>query len=433
MADRKFGFETLCLHAGQLPDPTTGARAVPIYQTTAYVFDSTDHAASLFNLQTFGNIYTRIMNPTNAVFEERMAALEGGRGALAVASGMAAQMVALLTIMESGDELVSSSTLYGGTYSQFDVSFRKLGIETRFVNPDDPENFRKAITKRTKAIFAETISNPLGNVLDIEAVSAIAHEAGIPLIVDNTFATPYLCKPIEYGADIIVHSATKFICGHGTSIGGVIVESGKFPWDNGNFPGMIEPSKGYHGVRFYETFGDFGYTMKARCETLRTLGPALSPFNAFLFIQGLETLHLRMERHCSNALAIAEFLKEHPAVTWVNYPGLPDSPYLGLVKKYLPKGAGSIFTFGIKGGIEAGVKFIESLQLLSHLANVGDAKTLVIHPASTTHRQLNEEEQKSAGVTPDMIRISVGLETLGDILWDINQALEKSQRVKASV
>jgi len=433
MADRKFGFETLCLHAGQLPDPTTGARAVPIYQTTAYVFDSTDHAASLFNLQTFGNIYTRIMNPTNAVFEERMAALEGGRGALAVASGMAAQMVAIFTIMESGDELVSSSTLYGGTYSQFDVSFRKLGIETRFVNPDDPENFRKAVNERTKAIFAETISNPLGNVLDIEAVAAIAHEAGIPLIVDNTFATPYLCQPIEYGADIIVHSATKFICGHGTSIGGVIVESGKFPWDNGNFPGMIEPSKGYHGVRFYETFGDFGYTMKARCETLRTFGPALSPFNAFLFIQGLETLHLRMERHCSNALAIAKFLKEHPAVTWVNYPGLPDSPYLGLVKKYLPKGAGSIFTFGIKGGIEAGVKFIESLQLLSHLANVGDAKTLVIHPASTTHRQLNEEEQKSAGVTPDMIRISVGLETLDDILWDIGQALEKSQEVKTNV
>jgi O-acetylhomoserine (thiol)-lyase len=427
MADRKFGFETLCLHAGQLPDPTTGARAVPIYQTTAYVFDSTDHAASLFNLQTFGNIYTRIMNPTNAVFEERLAALEGGRGALAVASGMAAQMVAIFTIMGSGDELVSSSTLYGGTYSQFDVSFRKLGIETKFVNPDDPENFRKAITEKTKAIFAETIGNPLGNILDIEAVANIAHEAGIPLIVDNTFATPYLCKPIEYGADIIVHSATKFICGHGTSIGGIIVESGKFPWDNGKFPVMMEPSKGYHGVRFYETFGDFGYIMKARVETLRTFGPALSPFNAFLFIQGLETLHLRMERHCSNALDIARFLQEHPAVTWVNYPALSDNQYFELMKKYLPRGAGSIFTFGIKGGIEAGVKFIESLQLLSHLANVGDAKTLVIHPASTTHRQLTEEEQISAGVTPDMIRISVGLETLDDILWDIDQALEKSR------
>ena len=430
MPDRKFGFETLCLHAGHLPDPTTGSRAVPIYQSTAYVFDSTDHAASLFNLQTFGNIYTRIMNPTNAVFEERMAALEGGRGALAVASGMAAQMVAILTIMEAEDELVSSSTLYGGTYSQFDVSFRKLGINTKFVNPDEPENFKKAVTKKTKAIFAETIGNPLINVLDIEAVASIAHEAGIPLIVDNTFATPYLCRPFEFGADIIVHSATKFICGHGTSIGGVIVESGKFPWDNGNFPVMMEPSKAYHGVRFYETFGDFGYIMKARVETLRTFGPALSPFNSFLFIQGLETLHLRMERHCSNALAVAKFLKDHPAVTWVNYPGLTDNPYHELAKRYLPKGAGSIFTFGINGGKEAGVRFIESVQLLSHLANVGDAKTLVIHPASTTHRQLTEEEQLTAGVTPDMIRISVGLETIDDIIWDIEQALDNSQQVK---
>ena len=432
MPDRKFGFETLCLHAGQQPDPTTGSRAVPIYQSTAYVFDSTDHAASLFNLQTFGNIYTRIMNPTNAVFEERMAALEGGRGALAVASGMAAQMVAILTIMEAEDELVSSSTLYGGTYSQFDVSFRKLGINTKFVNPDEPENFKKAVTKKTKAIFAETIGNPLINVLDIEAVASIAHEAGIPLIVDNTFATPYLCRPFEFGADIIVHSATKFICGHGTSIGGVIVESGKFPWDNGNFPVMMEPSKAYHGVRFYETFGDFGYIMKARVETLRTFGPALSPFNSFLFIQGLETLHLRMERHCSNALAVAKFLKDHPAVTWVNYPGLTDNPYHELAKRYLPKGAGSIFTFGINGGKEAGVRFIESVQLLSHLANVGDAKTLVIHPASTTHRQLTEEEQLTAGVTPDMIRISVGLETIDDIIWDIEQALEKSQAIAAT-
>ena len=430
MPDRKFGFETLCLHAGQLPDPATGARAVPIYQTTAYVFDSSDHAASLFNLQTFGNIYTRIMNPTNAVFEERMAALEGGRGALAVASGMAAQMVSIFTILQSGDNLVSSSTLYGGTYSQFDVSFRKLGVETRFVNPDDPENFRAALSNNTKAIFAETIGNPLGNILDVEEVANIAHEAGIPLIVDNTFATPYLCRPIEFGADIVVHSATKFICGHGTSIGGVIIESGKFPWDNGNFPVMMEHSKGYHGIRFYETFGDFGYIMKARVETLRTFGPALSPFNSFLFIQGLETLHLRMERHCSNGMAVAKFLRDHPLVTWVNYSGFKDSPYNELAKKYVPKGAGSIFTFGIKGGQEAGVVFIESLQLLSHLANVGDAKTLIIHPASTIHRQLNEEEQLLAGVTPDMIRISVGLETLDDILWDIDQALEKSQKVK---
>lgn len=431
MADRKFGFETLCLHAGQLPDPVTGSRAVPIYQTTAYVFDSADHAASLFNLQTFGNIYTRIMNPTNAVFEERMAALEGGRAAVGVASGMAAQMVAILTILKSGDGIVSSSTLYGGTYTQFDVNFRDLGIDASFVNPDDPENFRKAIKKNTKALFAETISNPLGNVLDIEAVSKIAHEAGIPLIVDNTFATPYLCRPIDFGADIIVHSATKFICGHGTSIGGVLIESGRFPWDNGNFPGMTEPSKGYHGVRFYETFGDFGYTMKARCEILRTFGPTLSPFNAFLFLQGLETLNLRMERHCSNAVAVAKFLKEHPAVTWVNYPGLPDSPYYGLAKKYLPKGAGSIFTFGIKGGKEAGIRFIESLELLSHLANVGDAKSLIIHPASTTHRQLGEKEQELAGVNPEMVRISVGLETLDDIIWDIDQALQKSQKAMA--
>jgi len=431
MADRKFGFETLCIHAGQIPDSETGSRAVPIYQTAAYVFDSADNAASLFNLQTFGNIYTRIMNPTNAVFEERMAALEGGRAAVGVSSGMAAQMVALLTILKSGDEIVSSSTLYGGTYTQFDVNFRDLGINVNFVDPDEPDNFRKAITKKTKALFAETIGNPLGNVLDIEAVSAIAHEAGLPLIIDNTFATPYLCRPIEFGADVVVHSATKFICGHGTSIGGVLVESGSFPWDNGNFPGMTEPSKAYHGVRFYETFGDFGYTMKARCEILRAYGPALSPFNAFLFLQGLETLNLRMERHCSNARAVAEFLKGHPAVTWVNYPGLPDSPYYGLAQKYLPKGAGSIFTFGIKGGVEAGARFIESVEFLSHLANVGDAKTLVIHPASTTHRQLAEDEQEEAGVNPEMVRISVGLETLDDILWDIDQALMSSQKAKA--
>lgn len=429
MPDRQFGLETLCLHAGQLPDPTTGARAVPIYQSTSYVFDSTDHAASLFNLQTFGNIYTRLMNPTNAVLEERIAALEGGRGALAVASGMSAQMVALLTLLEMGDELVSASTLYGGTYSQFDVSFRKLGIHTTFVDPDDPENFRKAINANTKVIFAETLGNPLINVLDIEAVADIAHEAGIPLMIDNTFATPWLCRPISHGADIVVHSATKFIGGHGTSIGGVIVESGTFPWDNGNFPMMMEPSKGYHGVRFYETFGDFGYIMKARVETLRTFGPAMSPFNAFLFLQGLETLPIRMERHCENALAVARFLQDHSAVSWVSYPSLPGSSYYELAQKYVPKGASSILTFGIKGGRDAGVKFIESAQFLSHLANVGDAKTLIIHPASTTHRQLTDEEQISAGVTPDMVRISVGLETIDDILWDIEQALEKSQSV----
>lgn len=427
MADRQFGFGTLCLHAGQLPDPTTGARAVPIYQTTSYVFDSPDHAASLFNLQTFGNVYTRLMNPTTAVFEERMAALEGGRAGLALATGMAAQMIALFTLLEQGDELVSASTLYGGTYSQFEVSFRKLGINTKFVNPDDPQNFKKALTKKTKAIYAETIGNPLMNVLDIEPVAAIAKDAGIPLIIDNTFPSPYLCRPIEHGADIVVHSATKYIGGHGTTMGGVIVESGKFPWDNGNFPGMMEPSRGYHGVRFHETFGDFGYTMKARMETLRTFGPALSPFNAFLLLQGLETLHLRMERHCENALAVAKFLKDHPLVSWVNYPGLPDNKYYDLVKKYLPKGASGILTFGIKGGEQAGIKFILAVEFLSHLANVGDAKTLVIHPASTTHRQLSEEEQIQAGVTPDMVRISVGLEDIDDILWDIDQALQKSR------
>jgi O-acetylhomoserine (thiol)-lyase len=427
MPDREFGIETLCLHAGQLPDPSTGSRAVPIYQTTSYVFDSADHAASLFNLQTFGNVYTRIMNPTTAVLEERMAALESARAGLALASGMAAQMVALLTLLEEGDELVSASTLYGGTYSQFDVSFRKLGIKTTFADPDEPENLRKAITKKTKAVYAETIGNPLINVLDIEALARIAHDSGIPLVIDNTFATPYLCRPIEFGADIVVHSATKYIGGHGTAMGGIVVDSGKFPWGNGNFPGMTQPSRGYHGVIFHETFGDFGWIMKARMETLRTFGPALSPFNAFLLLQGLETLHLRMQRHCENALAVAKFLESHPAVTWIRYPGLESSRYYALAKKYLPKGASAIMTFGIMGGQAAGIKFIEAAQFLSHLANVGDAKTLVIHPASTTHRQLSEEEQIAAGVYPDMIRLSIGIETLDDILWDIDQALTKSQ------
>lgn len=427
MADREFGIETLCLHAGQIPDAATGSRAVPIYQTTSYVFDSTDHAASLFNLQTFGNVYTRLTNPTTAVLEERMAALENGRAALAVSSGMAAQTVALLTLMEQGDELVSASTLYGGTYSQFDVTFRKFGINTTFVDSDEPENFRKAINKNTKALYVETIGNPLNNVADIEAIGAIAKDAGIPLVVDSTFATPYLCRPMDHGADIVLHSATKFIGGHGTSMGGVIVESGRFDWGNGNFPGMTEPSKGYHGIRFYETFGDFAFTARARCETLRTLGPALSPFNAFMLLQGLETLPVRMDRHCDNAVGVAKYLQQHAAVSWVNYAGLEDSIYAPLVQKYLPKGAGSILTFGVKGGAEAGAKFIEAAEFLSHLANVGDAKTLIIHPASTTHRQLSEEQLIAAGVTPDMIRISVGLETLDDILWDLDQALAKSQ------
>src|ERR1700675_1204287 len=330
MADREFGFETLCLHAGQIPDAQTGSRAVPLYQTTSYVFDSADHAASLFNLQTFGNVYSRISNPTVSVFEERMAALEGGRAALAAASGQAAQMCALLTLVRNGDEIVSASTLYGGTYSQFDVTFRQFGIDTKFVDPDDPQNFKGAITPKTKLLYAETAGNPRINVLDIEAVSAIAKDAGIPLVIDNTFATPYLCRPIEYGADIVVHSATKYIGGHGTTMGGVVVESGKFPWGNGKFPGMTTPSRGYHGVRFFETFGDFGYTMRARMETLRTFGPTISPFNAWMLLQGLETLPLRMERHCANALAVAKFLKQHSSVSWVNYPGLPDNKYYGL-------------------------------------------------------------------------------------------------------
>ncbi|MBS04729.1 MAG: O-acetylhomoserine aminocarboxypropyltransferase [Gammaproteobacteria bacterium] len=428
MSDREFGFETRMLHAGQIPDPATGSRAAPIYQTASYVFDDTDHAASLFNLQTFGNVYSRMSNPTTAMFEERMASLEGGRAALAVGSGLAAQMTALLTLLAEGDQLVSASTLYGGTYSQFDVTFRRMGIDTVFVDPDEPENFRDAITDKTKAVFVETIGNPSNNVADLEAISAITREAGVPLVVDNTFASPYLCRPFEHGADIVVHSATKFICGHGTSIGGVLVESGKFPWDNGRFPEMTEPSRGYHGVRFFETFGDFGFCMKARLETVRTLGPSISPFNSFLFLQGLETLSLRMERHVQNAQAVAEHLDAHPAVDWVKYAGLPTNPYYALGQKYLPRGAGSILTFGIRGGEAAGVKFIENAEFLSHLANVGDAKSLIIHPASTTHRQLSEEEQIAAGVTPDMIRISVGLETVDDILWDIDQALDASQR-----
>ena len=427
MSDREYGIETRCLHAGQLPDSATSSRAVPLYQTASYVFDDSDHAASLFNLQTFGNIYTRLMNPTTAVFEERMASLEGGRAAVATGSGMAAQMVALLTILESGDEIVSSKALYGGTYTQFDVNFRKLGINTTFVDASNPENYRDSITDKTKALYAETIGNPTCSVVDFEKIAKIANEAGVPFIVDNTMASPFLFRPFEYGADIIVHSATKFIGGHGTSIGGVLIESGKFPWDNGNFPGMLEPSKGYHGIKFYETFGDFGYTMRARCEVLRTMGPSLSPFNSFLFLQGLETLPLRMERHVQNTQAVAEFLEKHSAVEWVGYPGLKSSPFYELAAKYFPKGSGGVLNFGVKGGMAAGKKFIESAQFLSHLVNIGDAKTLIAHPASTTHRQMTEDEQKTAGVSPDMIRMSVGLETIDDILWDIDQALKHSQ------
>ena len=392
MADRKFGFETLCLHAGQIPDPATGARAAPIYQTTSFVFDSAEHAASLFNLQTFGNVYSRISNPTVAVFEERMAALEGGRSALACATGQAAEVTAILTLCSGGDHIVSAATLYGGTHTLLNVNLKKLGIETTFVAPDEPENFRRAIRKNTKLLYAETLGNPLINIVDIQALAKIAHEAEIPLVVDNTVPSPYLCRPFEWGADIVVHSATKYIGGHGTTMGGVIVESGKFNWGNGKFPEFTSPSPGYHGVIFHETFGDFGFTMKARMEAMRTLGPALSPFNAFLILQGIETLHLRMPRHCESALAIAKHLSEHPRIAWVNYPLLSGNRYEPLARKYLPRGASGILTFGVKGGADAGVRFIESVQMLSHLANVGDAKSLVIHPASTTHRQLNEDD-----------------------------------------
>ncbi len=399
---------------------------MPIYQTTSYVFEDTNHAAELFALQRFGNIYSRIMNPTVAAFEERMATLENGVGGLATASGHSAQFIAMFTLLEHGDHIVSSNKLYGGTHTQFDISLRKMGIDTTFVDPADPENFARAITQKTKVIYGETIGNPTIDVLDIEAVAGIAHAHGLPLVIDNTFATPYLCRPIDFGADIVTHSATKFIGGHGTSIGGVIIDSGKFPWDNGHFPGMTEPSKGYHGIRFFETFGNFAWIMKARVETLRDMGPALSPFNAFMFLQGLETLGLRMDRHVRNALAVAEFLSGHSGVTWVNYPTLSGSPQFPLAKKYLPKGAGAVFTFGIKGGLQAGRTFIEALQLFSHLANVGDAKSLVIHPASTTHAQLSEQEQREGGVLPEMIRLSIGLEDIEDILWDLDQALTKA-------
>ncbi len=424
--DHTYAFDTLCLHAGQLPDAATGARALPIYQTTSFVFDSADHAASLFNLQTFGNVYSRISNPTVAAFEERVAALEGGRAALAAASGMAAQMLALFTLAKHGDHIVASRTLYGGTYSQLAVSFAEMGVEVSFADGADPASFAAAIRANTKAVYTETIGNPQLDVADIAALAQVAHAQGVPLVVDNTMASPWLCRPFEHGADIVVHSATKYLGGHGTTMGGVLVESGKFPWDNGRFPQMTEPSRGYHGVRFYETFGDFGFTMKARMETLRTLGPTLSPMAAFLLMQGIETLHLRMPRHCESALAIARHLAAHPAVEWVEYPGLPQSRHHARAQRYLPRGAGGVLTFGVRGGAKAGERFIESVEFLSHLANIGDAKTLVIHPASTTHRQLDEDEQRAAGVSPEMIRLSVGLEAVDDIAWDIDQALAKA-------
>jgi O-acetylhomoserine (thiol)-lyase len=426
--ERKFGFNTRALHHGYKPEPTTHARAVPIYQTTSYTFDNSDHAAALFGLQQFGNIYTRIMNPTTDVLEQRVASLENGAAALAVSSGQAAQFLAVNSLLESGDEMVAASTLYGGTYTQFDVSFRKLGYNVKFVDPDDPDNFRKAITSKTKLIYGETISNPRGNVLDIEAVARIAHEHNLPLVIDNTFATPYLCRPIDHGADIVLHSLTKFMGGHGTSIGGIIVDAARFDWSKGDFPQLTKPSRAYHGMVFWDVFGPISFILRARVEGLRDLGPCMSPFNAFQFLQGIETLGMRMERHVANAMAVAKFLEDHADVMWVNYPSLPSSQYYALAQKYVPKGAGAVFSFGIKGGYDAGKKFVDNLKLLSHLANVGDARSLVIHPASTTHQQLTAEQQASAGVTPDMVRLSIGLEDIEDILWDLDQALVASQR-----
>lgn len=426
MTERKWGIETLSVHGGQEPDPTTGSRAVPIYQTTSYVFRDTEHAANLFSLQESGNIYTRIMNPTQDVFEKRIALLEGGVGALATASGQAAITYSILNIAGAGDQIVSSTNLYGGTYNLFAVTLKKIGIDVVFVDPGDPENFRNAITDRTKAVYAETIGNPRVDVLDIEAVAKVAHEAGVPLIIDNTFASPYLCRPLQHGADIVVHSATKFIGGHGTSIGGVIVDGGTFDWTNGKFSGLVEPDPSYHGVSYTEALGNLAYIVKARVQLMRDLGAAISPFNSFQLLQGLETLHLRMERHSHNALAIAQFLEKHELVSWVNYSGLESSPYHQLARKYLPKGQGAIMTFGIKGGLDAGRKFIDSLELFSHLANVGDSKSLVIHPASTTHQQLAEEQQLASGVTPDMIRLSIGTETADDLIYDLDQALKNS-------
>ena len=424
---RELGFNTRSLHAGFDFDPATKARAVPIYQTSSFVFDDTADAAALFGLQKFGNIYTRIMNPTTDVLEKRVASLEGGVAGLAVGSGQAAQLLAITSLLEMGDHMVASSTLYGGTYTQFEVSFRRFGIDVTFVEPDEPENFRKALKPNTKAIFGETISNPRGNVLDIAAVAKIACEANVPFIVDNTFASPYLCRPIEHGATIVLHSLTKFLGGQGNSIGGIIIDGGKFDWKLSAHPLLNQPSPAYHGMNFAETFGNLAFIVRARVEGLRDLGPALSPFNSFLFIQGVETLGLRMDRHVANAQAVAEWLENHDKVSWVKHPGLKSSPYFKLAQKYLPKGAGAVFSFGIKGGFDAGVKFVNSLKMFSHLANVGDARSLVIHPSSTTHQQLNAEQQAAAGVTGDMIRLSIGLEDLDDQLWDLGQALEASQ------
>ncbi len=422
MADRKFQPETLAIHAGQIPDAATGARALPIYQTTSFVFDSADHAASLFNLQTFGNVYSRLSNPTVAALEERVAALEGGRAAVACASGMAAEATALMTILQAGDHVVAAGALYGGTVTMLAVNLRKFGVEATFVDATDPEAFAAAMRPNTRAVFAESLGNPSLVVLDIAAVAAVAHAHGVPLIIDNTVPSPFLCNPLALGADIVVHSATKYLGGHGTTLAGVLVERGDFPWCNGKFPGMTEPSPGYHGVVFHETFGDFAFTMRCRMETQRVYGAALAPIAAWQILQGIETLPLRMERHCSNALAVAKFLQADARVAWVNYPGLEDHAQHALMKRQM-RGASGLLAFGVKGGADSGVRFIEAAQFMSHLVNIGDTRTLISHPASTTHRQLDAAQQRAAGVLPDMVRISVGLEHIDDILWDVDQAL----------
>ena len=423
------GFETLAIHAGASPDPATGARSTPIYQTTAYVFDDVDHAASLFNLQTYGYIYSRLTNPTVSVLEERVAALEGGRGAIAVASGHAAQMLAFFSFMEPGDQFLASNKLYGGSITQFGRSFKKFGWECVFVDADDPENFRRALTPRCKAIFVETLSNPTGVVVDLERIAEIAHEAGLLFIVDNTMASPWLCRPMRWGADLVIHSTTKFLSGHGNAMGGVVVDSGRFDWaQNDKFASLTQPEPAYHGLRFYETFGDLALTVHGHAVGLRDLGATMAPLNAFLTITGIETLPLRMERHVQNAQQVAEHLASHPAVSWVAYAGLPSSPYHALARKYLPKGAGSVFTFGVKGGYDAGVALVEGVELFSHLANVGDTRSLIIHPASTTHRQLTEEQQIAAGAGPDVVRLSIGIESVADIIADLDQALDKTKR-----
>ncbi|MBL0943930.1 MAG: O-acetylhomoserine aminocarboxypropyltransferase/cysteine synthase [Hydrogenophaga sp.] len=425
MADRQFRPETLAIHAGQIPDSSTGSRALPIYQTTSFVFDSAEHAASLFNLQTFGNVYSRLSNPTVCALEERVAALEGARAAVACASGMAAETLALTTLLQAGDHVVAAGALYGGSVTMLAVNLRKFGIETTFVDATKPEAFAAAMRPNTRAVYAETLGNPSMVVLDIQAIADVAHAHGVPLMVDNTVPSPALCNPVAFGADIVIHSATKYLAGHGTTLGGVVVEAGTFPWDNGKFPGMTEPSPGYHGVKFYETFGNFGFSMRCRMEGLRVFGASLAPTSAWQILQGVETLPLRMERHCSNTLALAQFLKDHPRVSWVNYPGLQDHPQHALMQRQM-RGASGLLAFGVKGGAEAGVRFIEGAQFMSHLVNIGDTKTLISHPASTTHRQLDEAQQRAAGVLPDMVRISVGLEHIDDILWDVDQALTRA-------